>query len=111
MGSSNKADFDINRQMAYAFNPSTPDVYMGIKLLEPSVGNCYNIDAVSGGSGGVDISDGYTGAEKYTTLSTARAQAGGASGGDVAQVMSAGPFDLNPGDSVKVSFAILGSII
>jgi hypothetical protein len=110
MGSSNKADFDINRQLAYAFNPSTPDVYMGIKLLEPSVGNCYNIDAVSGGSGGVDISDGYTGAEKYTTLSTARAQAGGVSGGDVAQVMSAGPFDLNPGDSVKVSFAILGSL-
>jgi serine protease len=110
MGSSNKADFDINRQMAYAFNPSTPDVYMGIKLLEPSVGNCYNIDAVSGGSGGVDISDGYTGSEKYTTLSTSRAQAGGVLGGDVAQVMSAGPFNMNPGDSVKVSFAILGSL-
>ncbi|MBX7180727.1 MAG: S8 family peptidase [Bacteroidia bacterium] len=110
MGTNNKADFDINRQLAYAYNPSTPDVYMGIKLLEPSAGNCYNIDAIAGGSGGVDISDGFTGAEKYTSLSTSRNQAGGTSGNDIAQVMSAGPFDLAPGDSVKVSFAILGSL-
>lgn len=108
-GSLNKAEFDINRQLAYAFNPDVPGVYMGIKLLEPSLGNCYNMDVVSGGAGGIDISDGFSGAEKYTALSTQRTQAGGSIGGDVAQVMSAGPFNLIPGDSVKVSFAIVGS--
>ena len=75
-----------------------PGVYAGIKLLKPAVGNIYNMDLVAGGAGGIDATTNYTLAKKYATLTTSRLNAGqGAAGNDIAQVVSAGPFDLSPG--------------
>ncbi|HRN43064.1 MAG TPA: T9SS type A sorting domain-containing protein, partial [Vicingus sp.] len=63
-----------------------------------------------GGAGGVDISNGYTTAEKYTTLSTNKLSAGLPSGQDIAHVVSSGNFTINAGDSVTVAFALIAGV-
>lgn len=104
----NKSGFDSFHKMGYIFSLDADTHYAAIKLLtQGSVVN-YSIDNVSGGAGGVDISNGYTTAEKFTTLSTNRVSAGAPSGQDVAHVVSSGGFTLNAGDSVIVAFALIG---
>ena len=54
------------------------------------------------------MSDGFSTVEKYTALSTFRANAGSAGvGDDVCDVTSTGPFSIPSGDSMVVAFAIL----
>ncbi|MCF8423246.1 MAG: S8 family serine peptidase [Bacteroidia bacterium] len=109
----NKSDYVASKKMGYVYSTVAGGKFAGIKLLTntaPAV--CYNIDNTAGGGGGVDINDAanyYGTADKYTTLSTNRYQAGltGTTGGDVIEVMSSGPFNIIAGDSVKVAFALI----
>lgn len=104
----NKAAEDAVNKMGYVWCTDSAGLYAGIKLLTPGNFNHYAIDNLSGGAGGIDMFNGYDDIEKYTTLSTARATAGGATtGNDVIDVVSTGPFNLNPGDSVVVAFALI----
>ena len=109
----NKSDYVASKKMGYVYSTVAGGKFAGIKLLTntaPAV--CYNIDNTAGGGGGVDVNDAanyYGTADKYTTLSTNRYQAGltGTAGGDVIEVMSSGPFNIVAGDSVKVAFALI----
>ena len=103
----NAAGFDASRKMGYARSLEADSTYAAIKLLTSGTFVNYSLDNVSGGAGGVDISNGFTTDEKYTTLSTNKASAGLPSGQDVAHVVSSGNFTLNAGDSVIVAFAII----
>lgn len=109
----NKSDFNVPEKMGYIYSTAAGGKFAGIKLLTSSApAVCYHIDNTAGGGGGVDIVDAvnyYSTADKYTTLSTNRYQAGltGATGGDVSEVVSSGPFVINAGDSVKVAFALI----
>ncbi len=105
----NKADFDSANRMAYTYSTQASPIYCGIKLLSYSGLAVNSIDNVGGGAGGIDISDGFSTAEKYLSLSTNRQQAGNTtgSGNDVVQVLSAGPFLMQPDDSVVVEFAMM----
>jgi serine protease len=103
----NKADTDLQNRLGYCFSSQAQGLYAAIQLLSPQPVNIYGIDLLSGGAGGVNLADGYDAQEKYTSLSTQRVQAGtGGSGNDVAQVVSAGPFNLNPADTMKLAFAV-----
>lgn len=104
----NKAGFDATRNMGYVYSLDVDTHYAAIKVLTSGSIVNYCIDNVSGGGGGVDISNGYTTTEKFTTLSTNRLSAGAPSGQDVAHVVSSGGFTLNTGDSVIVAFALIG---
>ena len=106
---SNKGDVDNTNRMGYCYYTGANGIYGGVKLLSSGPFNHYAIDNTNGGSGGVNMYDGYDNSEKYTTLSTARAQSGTASGtgNDVANVVSSGPFTLTAGDSVVVGFALI----
>lgn len=107
---SNKASFDAVNKMGYAYYSGAAGKYAGIKLLTNTAGvNHYAIDNVAGGAGGVDLNGGgFDISEKYTTLSTARADAGVAgAGADICDVVSSGPFTIAGGDSVKVAFALI----
>jgi serine protease len=105
----NKASEDPAAKLGYVWCTDTAGLFAGIRLLTPGAFNHYAIDNISGGSGGVDlVASGFSDSEKFTTLSTPRATAGGAgTGNDVIDVVGTGPFNMSPGDSVTVAFALI----
>jgi hypothetical protein len=104
----NRAEFDATNKMGYCYYTGTNGTYAGVKLLTKNAPvNQYAIDNGSGFTG-VDMSDGFSGDEKFTTLSTARTIAGQAgTGNDVLQVVSTGPFSVNSNDSIVIAFALI----
>lgn len=102
----NKANVDVVRKMGYVYALDTDSLYAGVKLLTTQNLVNYALD-INGGGGGVNISDGYTSAEKHTTLTTNRALAGGFNGDDVAHVVAAESFNLTIGEEKIVAFALL----
>ncbi len=104
----NRANYDGSNKMGYCYYSGAAPYYAAVKVLSNTPALCYSIDNVSGGQGGVDLSDGFNTAEKFTSLSTMRVSAGqGGNGTDVIQVVSSGPFTILPGDSVSVAFAMI----
>lgn len=105
----NKAAFDSTYRMGYAWHVGSPELYGGIAVLSKTAPvNHYAIDNTSGGNGGVDVTSAFTKAQKYTVLSTMRNKDGyAATGGDVLDCVSSGPFTINAGDSVEVAFAVI----
>lgn len=107
--SQNKSNYDVTSKTGYSYYSGTSGKYAGIKLLTNTAGaNFYAIDNVTGGAGGVDISNGFDTKEKYKTLSTNRLVAGVSGlGADVLNVMSTGPYLIEPGQTIKVAFALV----
>ncbi|MGZ4038215.1 MAG: S8 family serine peptidase, partial [Bacteroidia bacterium] len=106
----NKSAYDAVRSLGYSWCTDAGGHYAGIKLLTTyAPPNFYGIDNVSGGGGGYDISSGFTSLLKYKVLSTQRLSAGNTAttGNDVLNVMSSGPYSINPGRSAVVAFALL----
>ncbi len=105
----NKAAYDAATKMGYTYKTTGTPLFAGIKLLTYNVTPVfYGIDNINGGAGGVDLYNGYDKAEKYTTLSTNRLNAGqGATGNDVCEVMSAGPLSISSGQTVKLAYALI----
>jgi hypothetical protein len=84
----NKASEDPSRKMGYCWSTDTAGLYAGIKVLTNTPFNHYAVDNVTGGGGGLDLSDGFSGAEKYSALSTQRPAAGNTSSRSSLQVPS-----------------------
>ena len=106
--SNNKVNEDPSLKMGYAYCTDAGGVYAGIKLLTNGGFTHYAVDNLAGGAGGLDLSNGYDDAEKFTSLSINRATAGGIStGNDVIDIVGSGPFNLSPGDSITVAFAMI----
>ncbi len=105
----NRAAFDAGTKMGYAFYSGAAGKYAGVKLLTSTAPVVhYAVDNVGGGAGGADLTDGYSGGEKYLTLTTNRANAGVAgAGADVCDVVSTGPYSIASGDSITVAFALV----
>jgi serine protease len=106
----NMSAFDAVNKMGYSWCTNPGGLYGGIKLLTSSAPpNFYGIDNVTGGGGGVDIYSGFSTLNKYKTLSTSRLSAGNttSTGNDVLNVMSAGPYNIGPGQSIIVAFALI----
>ena len=107
--SNNKADEDLSRKMGYCWSTDAAGLYAGIKVLTATPFNHYAADNVTGGGGGLDLSDGFDESEKYATLSTYRPSAGAtaSTGNDVIDIVSSGPFTVGAGDSVTIAFALI----
>ncbi|MBI4931686.1 MAG: S8 family serine peptidase [Bacteroidetes bacterium] len=107
----NKSAYDATNKMGYCYDVSSANgLYSGIKCLTnlASVKN-YCIDNIAGGNGGIDPATDFLVGEKYTALSTTRNADGfSATGGDVMDCVSNGPFSVNAGDSITVAFALIG---
>ena len=103
----NKCSMDAGRKLGYTWSSDT-SIYTGIKVLSFTPFNQYAVDNDSSGLGGLNLTDGFTTSEKYTSMNTTRSDAGvfGA-GKDVVDIVSTGPFTLLSGDSVRVAFALL----
>ncbi len=105
----NKISEDAATRMGYAWSTENNGLFAGIKLLTPGPFIHNAMDNLGGGSGGINIADGYSSAEKYQGLSTNRATAGGAGvGNDIIDVVSTGPYSISPGNSIVVAFALIG---
>ncbi|MBA3900468.1 MAG: T9SS type A sorting domain-containing protein, partial [Bacteroidetes bacterium] len=107
--SKNRIHYDTENRMGYAFSTETGSLYAGLKLLSHTAGTYhYALDNIAGGDGGEDIRNGFDKAMKYRVISGRRQDAGLApSGNDVIDVMSTGPFNISPGDTAFVAFALL----
>ncbi len=99
----NQGAWDAGRNLSYAFQPG--GIYAGVKVLEgPSAhAYCFNSD---GSSGSINLYDGYTGAEKFATLSGAQTRTA-ATTGDIANLIGTGSFNLAPGDSISLKYVML----
>jgi subtilisin family serine protease len=108
--SQNRSAYDAPTKMGYSFYTAPNGKYAGIKLLtDTAPPNFYAIDNVTGGNGGLDLLNGFDTKEKYLSLSTQRLAAGvSGNGSDIINVMGSGPLKVNPGQSVKVAFALIG---
>lgn len=112
-GLKDRIDFDPLNNMSYTYS-SQGGPYLGIELLSASPLHHYAIDLAGNSNGtttSINLLNGFSDYYKYYTLRTPinRNIAGYFNGGDdVADVLSTGPFVLLPGDSVKVSFALIG---
>lgn len=110
-GSADAANWDVDNQMGYVFPFSAAGLpHAGIQVLTGSA-SYYAIDndaSLAGNTFG--LYDGFTDAEKWTTLTSGtntKIQAGTAySGSDVSHVVSAGPLSIPPGQQVTLAFAI-----
>jgi len=98
-----KTDFDINQKMGYSYS-TQGGYYTAIKLLNSENYRFYAFDNING----IKIKDGFSNYEKYTALRTNNFQAGSYSNdNDIASLLSSGPYSIDPGDTVKVAFAII----
>lgn len=113
-GYSDRVNFDDNNKMGYCY-PAQGGTYTAIKLLDCNGETVHhyafdNDGSSNGSSLSINISDGFTGYEKYNALKTAsnRDLAGvNPNGNDVSDMISTGPFVLQPGDSAVFAFALI----
>lgn len=107
--SDDKCSTDNLRRLGYVWSTDSAGLYAGVKLLSHTAGfNHYAFDNTAA-NGGIDLTNGFSNAEKYTGLSTSRLNAGiaTATGNDVLSAVSSGSFNMAPGDSVEVAFALI----
>ncbi len=108
----NKTNQDVARKMGYAYGTNAGGVYAAIKVLTPTPFNHFGLDNTNAATNGVNVgdTDGFSKADKYLTLSTSNPTSGNlaATGNDIHDVVSTGPFDIPAGDSITVAFALIG---
>ncbi|HEX8505934.1 MAG TPA: S8 family peptidase [Hymenobacter sp.] len=118
-GAHNAAAWDSTRALGYCYvlGQSLPTGglanYAGVRLLGGGAAAVYSINNGAPAGAPVRFADGFSPAEKFLTVSsgTARGQrtAGLPNGADVSQVVGVRVEKLAPGDSVRVTFALLAS--
>lgn len=106
--SSNRADYQSTLKLGYVYTAPLDTLYTGVQVLTDDAARQHAIENTGGGTGGIDLSDGFSNQEKYFCLNDALPQAGqDANGTDVLTVVSAGPFSIAPGDDHVVAFALI----
>lgn len=104
----NRSKFDAPHKMGYTFAIDS-SLYTGIQLLTPGIANYYAFDN-DGMNSSISLTDGFTGNEKYVSLTNNRLMAGDDTfGNDVSGLLSSGPFNLLPSDTITVAFALLAA--
>ena len=98
----NKIDIDSTRHAIYQYNRDS--IHVGIVFLNK------NQDSLTVYSGILDAIDQLDEDKKYAYLSGTKNDFARDKEGDWASVLAAGPFILEPGDSLVLNFAIVGGV-
>lgn len=98
----NEARFESSKDIGYVYEPG--GYYAGVKALRSNRVNYYTFD-MTGQTGGINISDMFDDGEEYESMTSGIANP--QSSGDVANIISQGPYKVSSGDSVVIAFAIL----
>jgi len=105
----NKIGYDSDRQMGVSYSTDS-SLYCGVRVLagDSTLSTTHYAIDNSSNSGDINLSDGFTDAEKIQVLSTNKQIAGATSpqGVDVIDVNSVGPVALASGSHFYVSFLI-----
>ncbi|MCD9016080.1 S8 family serine peptidase [Parachryseolinea silvisoli] len=110
-GGQDAAGWDADTRVGYVYSKASSSLpHAGIQVLNGTP-NYYAIDNTPDpDNNSFGLYDGFTDAEKFTAISSDRTTAGAAgAGADVSHVVSAGPYTLAQGESVKVAFALHGA--
>ncbi|MGB1003292.1 MAG: S8/S53 family peptidase [Salibacteraceae bacterium] len=109
--SKNATYTDLTKVCTYTISTEPGAPLYGVQLLTPGAFRSYAMDNLPGGAGGVNINDGFSTSEKFTTLTSNRYGAGftDVSGNDVIQVTSSANINLASGDTAIVAFALLAA--
>ncbi|WP_187315189.1 S8 family peptidase [Hymenobacter sp. BT190] len=107
----NVVAWDSVRRLSYAYDASSPDVYVGVKWLSGGTPTTYAINVNAPAGSAVQLSNGFSRIEKYLTLSNGIRQrtTGLPTGTDIAHVVGASFPRLAPTDSAIVAFAVLAA--
>lgn len=108
----NQTAYDAARGLGYAWDSGAgPDTYVGVRVLTAPGTTSYRgiwNDSAHPDNPSWGIYDDYTDVEKWESISggTAQPNAGPA---DVSNSIGTGPFQIPPGDSIQVAFAIVAA--
>ena len=108
-GSGDTTSYDQTGNFGFAFHKGgNPDAMIATALISSDSYGFYAINN-NGDDGGINIYDGFTDDEKWTTLSSglSKLHAGGI---DISNVTSGGPFSIPAGQSIDVAYAIAGGL-
>jgi subtilisin family serine protease len=104
-GDNDLVGYDVSDEFGYAYHQGgNPDTYVGAAVLSSSGGGFRGIRN-DGSSGGINIYDNFSDAEKWTALSSG-IQNTSLPAGDISYVVSAAPLDIDAGGSAVAAFAI-----
>lgn len=97
----NKAGFDSGKNLGYVYEDG--GMYGGVQALRSNKVNYYAFD--KSGADGINIGDGFNDAEEFESMSSGVTHTSAA--GDVANIISHGPYTIPSGDSIVLAFAIV----
>jgi len=93
--------FDRNLSLAYMYD-SKGNMYVGHALLTQAVSGFKPLNFNN------DIKNGFTGAEKFTAMTSLSPDTVTAVSADWSELLSGGPVNIRPGEEVTVAFAVIG---
>ncbi len=108
-GSGDTTSYDPTGNFGFAYHKAgNPNAWIATALISS---NNYGFYAINnrGDDGDINIYDGFSDSEKWQTISSGltKLHAGGL---DISNVTSGGPYNIAPGQSVDVAFAIAGGL-
>lgn len=104
----NITGFDNELNLFYTQSNTNQVLYSGICLLNSNSGTPYGFDLITGGNGGLDITDGFSSDQKWFAMNNPRVNAG--NNGDtinVATMLSSAPFSIPANDTSEIGFALI----
>lgn len=102
----NSSEYNENLNLFYTYSTDNSVLYAGICLVNKTSSTPYGFDLISGGNGGVDITNGFSNDLKWLTMTNNRPQAGDETQNiDVANMLTTDYFNIPPNDTVKIIFA------
>ncbi|MGI4862299.1 MAG: S8 family peptidase [Janthinobacterium lividum] len=110
----NVARYDSVQRMGYCYDPQATRLYAGVQVLGNRPAGVYSINNNAPAGTPIYFNDGFSPAEKYLALSDGFSRAHrdvgtAAAGVDASQVLSTVVPRLAPGDSTKITFAVLAA--
>ncbi|MBX9852531.1 MAG: S8 family serine peptidase [Cytophagaceae bacterium] len=105
----NKANWDAQDSIGYTYFTGANGIYAGVVLLTNNTPECFSMDHATI-PGNINPNDGFSGAEKFATLSNkiARPQAGGTGlGFDVSQVVGGMLYNVADNEKRTIAFAFV----
>jgi len=104
----NKAVYDVSTKALIAFDIDST-FFIAMKLLDTGRTTYAYAADLDGFNSSIALTDGFTEVEKYNMLKSNRYAAGAdVAGKDVACMVSSGPYHIEPGDTLNLSFLIAG---